>query len=74
MVAARGRSRVLHVVVNRRDFAHNVRIEQDLRAMKDVDLHIRLIPHRLANRLCEFACICLVAAHRVWNHWRPGPA
>jgi hypothetical protein len=42
--------------------------------MKSVDLHIRPIRHRLADRVRAHAFICLLAAHLVWHlrkAWAP---
>ncbi|MGH9045401.1 MAG: IS1634 family transposase [Acidimicrobiales bacterium] len=49
-------------------------IERDFRTMKSVDLHIRPIRHRLADRVRSHAFICLLAAHLVWHlrkAWAP---
>ena len=49
-------------------------IERDFRTMKSVDLHLRPIRHRLADRVRAHAFICLLAAHLVWHlrvAWAP---
>jgi transposase len=49
-------------------------IERDFRTMKSVDLHIRPIRHRLADRVRAHAFICLLAAHLVFHlraAWAP---
>lgn len=49
-------------------------LERDFRAMKSVDLHIRPIRHRLADRVRAHAFCCLLAAHLVWHlrrAWAP---
>ena len=49
-------------------------IERDFRSLKSVDLHIRPIRHRLADRVRAHAFICLLAAHLVWHlrkEWAP---
>ncbi|MGH9293246.1 MAG: IS1634 family transposase [Acidimicrobiales bacterium] len=49
-------------------------IERDFWTMKSVDLHIRPIRHRLADRVRAHAFICLLAAHLVWHlrrAWAP---
>lgn len=49
-------------------------IERDFRTMKSVDLHIRPIRHRLADRVRTHAFICLLAAHLVFHlrtAWAP---
>ncbi len=50
------------------------KLERDFRTMKSVDLHIRPIRHRLADRARAHAFICLLAAHLVWHlrrAWAP---
>ena len=49
-------------------------IERGFRTLKSVDLHIRPIRHRLADRVRAHAFICLLAAHLVWHlrkAWAP---
>jgi len=49
-------------------------VERDFRSLKSVDVHIRPIRHRLANRVRARAFICLLAAHLVWHlrsAWAP---
>ena len=49
-------------------------LERDFRTMKSIDLHIRPIRHRLADRVRAHAFICLLAAHLVWHlrrAWAP---
>ena len=59
------------VVATYKSLAH---IERDFRTMKSVDLHIRPIRHRLADRVRAHAFLCLLAAHLVWHlrkAWAP---
>lgn len=59
------------VVQTYKSLAH---IERDFRIMKSVDLHIRPIRHRLADRVRAHAFICLLAAHLVFHlrkAWAP---
>jgi Transposase DDE domain len=42
-------------------------IERDFRSMKSIDLEIRPIRHRLADRVRAHAFLCLLGAHLVWN-------
>lgn len=49
-------------------------IERDFLSMKSVDLHIRPIRHRLADRVRAHAFLCLLAAHLIWHlrkAWAP---
>ena len=49
-------------------------MERDFLTTKSVDLHIRPIRHRLADRVRAHAFICLLAAHLVWHlrhAWAP---
>jgi len=49
-------------------------IERNFRSMKTVDVNIRPIRHRLADRVRAHAFICLLAAHLVWHlrkAWAP---
>ena len=49
-------------------------VERDFRSLKSVDVHIRPIRHRLADRVRAHAFICLLAAHLVWHlrrAWAP---
>jgi len=49
-------------------------VERDFRSLKSVDVHIRPIRHRLADRVRTHAFICLLAAHVVWHlrrAWAP---
>ena len=42
-------------------------IERDFRSMKSLDIEIRPIRHRLADRVRAHALLCLLAAHLVWH-------
>lgn len=49
-------------------------LERDFRTMKSVDLHIRPIRHRLADRVRAHAFICMLGAHLTWHlreAWAP---
>ena len=41
-------------------------LERDFRTMKTVDVEIRPIRHRLADRVRAHAFMCLLAAHLIW--------
>jgi transposase len=49
-------------------------IERDFRSLKSVDVEIRPIRHRLAERTQAHAFVCMLAAHLVWHlrrAWAP---